>query len=144
MDKHTTDELLKVLNSIDSTDGLSAYAGDKENLSSYGSFSDFLKEAMAKADVSAGELIEAANIHRTYGYQIIEGIRNPGRDKVISICLALALPLKEAQRALKLAGESVLYPKARRDSILIFCVNKKLTVRQANDLLFEMGEKTLG
>ena len=40
-------------------------------------------------------------------------------------------------------NEGQLYPKKRRDSILIFSLNKRLSVLQTNELLLEMKEELL-
>lgn len=143
MNPHTTDELLKILNSLDSTEDLEEYDRLADESHVCTSFSDFLSKQIEQSGLSVGEVIRKADIQRTYGYQILNGGRQPGRDKVISLCLALSLPLEEVQRALNIAQEAALYPKRRRDSILIFGINQKLGVREVNDLLFEMKEKPL-
>ena len=80
----------------------------------------------------------------TYVYQIFDGKRgNPDRDKLICIARAMQLDLKETDRVLKVSGKSELYAKDRRDSVIIFAVNKGLNIHGTNDLLFELGERTL-
>ena len=91
----------------------------------------------------AAELIAASQIQRNYGYQILNGTRKPSRDKVLALCLALRLNLPDTGRALTLAQLGQLYPKKRRDSILIFSLNKRLSVLQTNELLLEMKEELL-
>lgn len=88
-------------------------------------------------------MIQNAQIQRNYGYQILNGSKNPGRNKVIALSLALHFSLDETQRALTLSGENILYSKNKRDSILIFSIQKRLSVQQTNELLFEMNEATL-
>ncbi len=46
-------------------------------------------------------------------------------------------------RALAAAGYGRLYSKSRRDSIIIFALNKQLTVMELNELLCDMGENIL-
>ena len=41
---------------------------------------------------------------------------------------------------LTLAGLSGLYPRIRRDAALIFAMQHKYTMQQANELLIEAGE----
>lgn len=75
--------------------------------------------------MTPAELIASAGIQRNYGYQILDGRRHPARDKVLSLCLALTLDVTETQRALTLTQNGQLYSKNRRDSILIFALEKK-------------------
>lgn len=89
------------------------------------------------------ELIERAHLQRNYGYQILNGTKRPGRDKVIALCLALHLSFEETQRALTISKEGILYPKNLRDSVLIFSIHQKLSVMDTNALLDERGEAPL-
>lgn len=107
------------------------------------SFSEYLSELLRVRQIPPAELIAAAGIQRNYGYQILDGRRHPSRDKVLSICLALTLDVTETQRALTLTQNGQLYSKNKRDSILIFALEKKLSVIDTNVLLEEMGELIL-
>ena len=143
MARHSTQELLEILNSMETQEELKGFTLASDEADMAVSFADFFQEILKERGISAGEAIRTANIYRTYGYQILNGQRKPGRDKVIALCLALTLSFEETQRALKIADEAVLYPRRQRDSILIFCVQQKLTVSETNELLFEMGESPL-
>ena len=143
MKQHPTEELLKILNSLDSVEELEQVASEAEQTAAYSSFSDFLSQKMKASGISTADIIRRTNIQRTYCYQILSGAKNPGRDKVISLCLALTLSLNDVQRALTLAGEASLYPKRRRDSILIFCINQEYSVTETNNLLFDLNEEIL-
>ncbi|XCP84506.1 helix-turn-helix transcriptional regulator [Roseburia hominis] len=143
MNYKSTKELLDELNSIDTVASLNTFT---QNASKYNlniSFSTYIFYHLEKSGLTQAQLIEKTQIQRNYAYQILSGTKNPGRDKVIAICLALSLSLDETQRALTIARESILYPKNKRDSILIFCINKNLSVLETNDLLYEMQEKIL-
>ncbi len=143
MNQKTTDELLHLLSTIHTEDALKDYTVHLDNLSCYHSFSDYINTKIMETGRSVSSVIQDALIQRTYGYQILNGSKNPGRDKVLALSLSLNLSLDDTQRALTLAGESILYSKNKRDSILIFSVQKKLSVQQTNELLFEMNEPIL-
>lgn len=143
MTTHSTDELLKMLNSMDSVEDLEEFTTHTVSPADEPSFPAFLSAQMEKAGISQSDLIRNANIQRNYGYQILKGEKHPGRDKVISLCLALSLSLEETQRALTIASVTKLYPKRHRDSILIFCIQNKLSVSETNSLLDELQEATL-
>ena len=80
-----------------------------------------------------------SGIDRTYIYQIMDGSKNPGRDKIIAIAIACEMTLAECQRALEISQEGILYAKSRRDSLIIYAINKKLTIMELNALLEEHG-----
>lgn len=56
----------------------------------------------------------------------------------------MGLTLKETQRALSLYEMPVLYPKHRRDALLIIALNRRITsVDTVNQWLEEAGEAPL-
>ena len=69
------------------------------------------------------EVIKKSNISRNYVYNIVNGDRNPGRDKIIALCIGAGMNYSEINRALKIAGEGVLYPKNERDARIAAAVN---------------------
>ena len=80
---------------------------------------------------------------RTYAYQILRGPKNPGREKVLALCLAAKMDYEETQRALALADAGKLYSRRKEDSIIIFALEQKLSVLQTNELLYEECGLTL-
>lgn len=140
MDIPSTDELLKRLNNTSTIAALDKYTKEiKQTIS----FSQYLNNCLSDSGMSPAQLIESAQIQRNYGYQILNGTKNPGRNKIIALCLAMSLPLENVQRALTLAKEGILYPKNPRDSILIFCINNHISVADTNLLLDSRGESLL-
>lgn len=140
----STDELLNRLNNTSTIAALDKYTQEISLHKTSVSFSQYLNNCLSDSGMSPAQLIESAQIQRNYGYQILNGSKNPGRNKIIALCLALSLPLEEVQRALTLAKEGILYPKNPRDSILIFCINNHVSVTDTNLLLDSRGESTLG
>ena len=59
-----------------------------------------LQALLEQAGVSAPEWIAAADISKSYAYQVLRGERTPGRDILLRTALALSLSLKDAQRLL--------------------------------------------
>lgn len=66
-----------------------------------------------------------------------------GSDKLLALCFAMTLTLDEVQHLLTIADVGILYPRVKRDSILIFALHKKLDVTTCNELLFEQNEPIL-
>ena len=53
------------------------------------------------------------------------------------------LPLDETQALLKYAGFAPLYPKQKRDSLLIWGKTHQFSIYQINELLYVENEDTL-
>lgn len=140
MNKKPTGELLEMLKGVDDRKSLKDYLTTiEENMT----FSQYIGELMKQKKLDKSAVVKQANIHRTYAYQILDGSKNPGRDKAIAICIAMNLTLKETQRALTLSENRILYAKDARDSIIIFCINKKASIMETNELLYEEKQPIL-
>lgn len=105
--------------------------------------SDALCELVDKKGLSKSAVLKKAEINDIYGYQIFSGKRRPSRDKLIELCIGMELSLDEVQSLLKGSGFPALYPKFKRDSIIINCICEKKSVVETNDLLFDYGENLL-
>lgn len=133
--KKNTNELLRILSSIDSESDLHTLSEELARLEKHFTFTEYLMNKMQEKEIAPARLLESSLIQRNYGYQILNGTKTPGRDKVIALCLALSLSLEETQRALSLAGAGELYPRRRRDSILIYSLERGLSVMETNEFL---------
>lgn len=104
---------------------------------------DYLKELLAAKGMKRAEVVRASGLNSTVVYDIFAGKSRPGRDNAIMLSFGLRCTLRETQRLLRLAGVSELWPKTRRDAIIIWCVNERLTRAQCDDELWRFKEKTL-
>lgn len=98
-------------------------------------FSSYIKAVLDQKGMSVADVQKKCGIERTYIYQIMNGRKNPGRDKIIMIALASGMTLAECQRALEVAQEGILYAKSSRDSLIIYAFNKKMSVMELNRFL---------
>ena len=137
-----TDELMKILKSADDTQILDTYVTDLDGVKT--DFKSVVNAILLERDISIADLQRKSCVARTYIYQIMDGTRNPGRDKAISIAIALELPIDDTNRLLKLSNNAILYPKNRRDAIIIYSLNNKLSVGECNRLLTRYEEAELG
>lgn len=108
------------------------------------SLAEHLNELLEEKGLARIDVVRAAGLNETFGYQIFKGQRNPSRDKVLQIALAMNLDLRETNRLLRIAGVSDLYCKNRRDAIVIFCIDKGYTLLKTDEELYRFGEETLG
>lgn len=138
MTERLTEELLAELLEAPTIDGFL----DRNDLG-HRTLSDYLDELLEQKHLRRSQVVRMANLNETFGYQIFTGQRNPSRDKVLQIAFAMALTLRETNRALEAAGVSCLYGKDRRDAIIIFCIDRGCSLQKVNEELYRFGEKTI-
>ena len=102
-----------------------------------------LRELLDHTGTSVPDWIARAVISKSYGYQILRGERIPGRDILLRTAFALSLSLKETQRLLAVGDCGALYPKVRRDAAVIFALNQKMSLLEAEELLSSLPERSL-
>ena len=91
-------------------------------------FYTLLRSYCEQRKMLPAHVIEQSQIERTYGHQLFNGTRRPSRDKVIQLALGLGLCVDETQRLLRAAGKSPLYPRLKRDAVILYGIRKKLPV----------------
>lgn len=109
----------------------------------YENIHDFWESVIKKSGFSKSNIINKSDFSYCYFYDVINGRKIPNKDKIIRLILTMHLNLDDCQQALRLSGRSSLYPRIKRDSIIIFAVNQGLTVFQCNELLIKHGEEPL-
>lgn len=141
--QYSTSVLMDVLKSADFQDipqYSQAYLNDV-NIS----FAAYMDELLLKKKLKRQDVLQKADIPQKYGYKLLTGERHTtDRDKLLRIFFAMHLTLKEARRGLELYKMPALYPKRRRDAILIIAFNKGYSsVDDVNKILSDHGEAEL-
>lgn len=106
-------------------------------------FIEFFYRLLEKNKLTIKQLVYKTTISQSYLYQIASKKRRLGRDTAIILAFAMRLSFEETQKLLKYSNNAVLYPKVRRDAIIICCIDSKMTFEQANEILLEKSEKGL-
>lgn len=140
---NTTNDLMDILKDTRTNENLDMYLDDIEKFKDM-NFQDYFESIRLKHGVPKNQLAHTSGISRTYCYQILSGTRKPGRDNAIALCLASHFTLAETIRFLEILQLGILYPKDIRDSIIIYSINRELTVQETNELLYSKKEATLG
>lgn len=139
----TTNDLMNVLNSDIKTES------DLDNyiyrISEYQLLDPvtYYNDIRTRHGIKKNTVVKDSGISRTYCYQMLNGTRKPGRDNAIALSIASCFTLDETVRFLELLNEGILYSKNKRDSVIIYSINHKLSVSETNELLYSKGEKTL-
>ena len=109
----------------------------------YDKIKDFWEAAIEKSGYSKSNSINKSDFSYCYFYDVINGRKIPGRDKIIRLILTMKLSVDECQEALRISGRSALYPRIRRDSIILFAISNGLSIYQLSELLADAGEEQL-
>lgn len=104
---------------------------------------EILSRLFQEKNISKATLAKQSGMSEIYLHQIFAGKRNPSRNRLISLCYGLGASLEESQELLKLCGLAQLYPRVRRDAILIYGLVHNISIFDINDSLFAQDEETL-
>jgi transcriptional regulator with XRE-family HTH domain len=96
-----------------------------------------------KKGISKAVLAKQAGMSEVYLHQVFAGRRNPSRSRVLCICFGLNATLDETQELLKQCSLAQLYPREKRDAIVIYGLLHGMSLFEVNDKLFEEDEETL-
>lgn len=141
MEAKTTAELNhEIKNATDIEDFLTK---NKAQMISY-SLPEYLKMLLSQKGISRADVVRGSLLDRAYVYQIFSGEKTPSRDKLIAIAFGLSLSDGEAQKMLKLSGNRGLYARDKRDALILFALQRKKNILEANDLLNVHSLRTLG
>ena len=140
MARKSTDNLLSEL--MDTPDLTTFLAANEDNFSSASAVAR-LNEMLEKKGLSKAALAKQSGMSEIYLHQIFAGRRNPSRSRMLCLCFGLSASLEETQELLRLCGLAELYPKVRRDAIIIYGLLHGMDLFAVNDRLFSEDEETL-
>ena len=102
-----------------------------------------LQALFQRREISKTALARQSGISEVYLHQVFSGRRTPSRNRLLCLCFGLGASLEEAQDLLRHCGCAELYPKVRRDAIIIFGLLHGMDLFTVNDRLFSEDEETL-
>lgn len=139
---NTTSELFRIIQ--DKPEQFASnYVGNKENYGPPVTLQQYLQELLEKHEMSIPDLIVKTILSKSFVYQVFSGKRNPGRDILLRMAFAMHLSVEETQRLFLIAGKGALYPRVRRDAIIILCLEKGMSLDEANEFLETSSERGL-
>ena len=102
-----------------------------------------LNRLFQKRRISKATLAKQSGMSEVYLHQVFSGRRNPSRSRLLCLCFGLNASLEETQELLKQCGFAQLYPKDRRDAIILYGILNGMDLFGVNDKLFAENEETL-
>ncbi len=139
-----TIELMSLLKNIDNESNLEDYLSNTLNNSKDILLHEYFSKTFKEKGLSKSNVIKNADLDRTYAYEILRGDKKPSRDKILQFCIGANFNLEESNKALKIGNAGELYAKVPRDSVIIFGINKNLSIMAINELLFSYKLTLLG
>ena len=106
--------------------------------------SEHLRVLLSQKNMTRAEVVRGSLLDRSYVYQIFSGKKAPSRDKLLAIAFGLQLSDEETQKMLKLSGNLELYVRDKRDAAILFAIQHRKSIDEANDLLDQLGVLPLG
>ena len=123
MIRKTTTQLLKELENFNTFE---EYENANRDSMISKNLSEYLTDLLNERNLTKAEVIRKAELSDGYAYQIFSGLKTaPKRDKLICLSVGMGLSVNETNSVLKIAGLSPLYPKIKRDSIIIINIVEK-------------------
>ena len=140
MERKITDDLQKELMGSNSLNEFLSANSDEFNS---GGVQRLLTRLFEKRGITKSALAKQSGMSEIYVHQIFAGRRNPSRSRLICLCFGLGATLDETQELLRLAGLAPLYPRIRRDAIIIYGLVNGVGLHELNDKLFTEDDETL-
>ena len=133
--KKTTSQLWETLTNNNSID---KYIEENKEEMIETDLCSYLNLLLESCKYTKSEIFKRGNLQQSYGYHLFAGTKNnPSRNHLLQIAFGMELDLEKTQRLLRVCGLSELYPRNKRDSIIIYCINNGHSLEEC----FEMLEK---
>lgn len=139
--RKSTGELLDILNSADSC---AEVQGEIKGEQLTETLQQLLNRLLVERGAQLPEVLRGSGLKKAYFYSLFDGTRtNPSRDVLIQLCFGFGLSLDGSQQLLRQCGAAQLYPRIPRDGVIIYCLQRGMTLLECDELLLDNGEPLL-
>ena len=136
MDTTTT----KLTNILKSDKDIETILQENESSMTALTLQGYLEKLLSSKGLNRQDVIKCANLDSNYINQLFSGIRmKPGRDHTLSLAFGFGLNKDETDRLLKVAGVGALYPRNKRDAVIIHSLENRKSIVQTNEILSSLG-----
>ncbi|MEA5058759.1 MAG: hypothetical protein VB049_01785 [Candidatus Pelethousia sp.] len=123
---------------------LKQFLKDNEQEMQLQSFCEYITELCEKQGEVPEHIIKRTNLERSFGHQLFKGTRNPSRDTVLQLAFGFNADVIRAQELLRYAGMSALYPRMKRDAVIIYCLHNRISIVETQTILHELALPLIG
>ncbi len=131
---------------ISKTSELDLYLKNNEKyMNAPSDISKYLNEIIKNKGLKKSKIIEMSGLNKQYFYEILSGKKGKDfkQNTVLAIAISMGMNIDETQRLLKLCKAGELYPKRRRDAIIIWGINQNKNLTDIDCMLFDENEETI-
>ena len=122
---------------------IDSYIHENQGLFSNKTIAELLTALYEKKTITKAALARKAGMSEVYLHQVFAGRRNPSRDRLLCLCIGMGATLEETQQLLKEASYAQVYPRIKRDAIIIHGILHHAELDAINDKLYAENERTL-
>ena len=128
----TTDRLISELFNADNIEEfLMAHEGELV----VPSFAAYITRLCKQKNMTISKALDKSDLGVSFGYALFNGFRKPSRDTVIKLAIGFGLNLEDTQKLLNAAGFGGLYPKIKRDAVIIYAIQRGYSLFQTQEQL---------
>ncbi len=144
--KTTNDLMNKLKTEVSDERALKEYLEKNTQLSeiSSTSFAEYFSGLLHDKGITNGEIERQTGLEHAFCNKMINGKVGITRNNMLALSIAAGLNLDEIEKCLVLTNNGALYPKDSRDAIIIYSINRGLTLAETNSLLYSKGMELLG
>lgn len=144
MDKETTRSLSRILEKISENREADRFLEESRS-DQPTNFHTYINQMIGEKNLQVSEVIRRSGISRNYVYNILNGYKqNPGRDKIIALCIGASMNYEETNRGLETGGYCRLQSHHERDVWIAVAVNTgNRNIQSINEELEAHGLKPL-
>ena len=99
---------------------------------------EYLKHLLNDKHLTRAQVIRDSQLDEGYANHIFGGRKNPSREKIFALALAMKLSSKETDYLLYYSGHEKLYARNERDDVIAFALDNHKSVLETNDLLTDL------
>lgn len=129
----STDEFENDLKEMKDKDELNGHLAQLDKIEA----GRYLQRLMDEKGISVNQLVHCINTSHSNLYKFMSGEKNGSRDLIIRVACAIGMSVEETNCLLKYAGFRHLYAKDKRDSLILYGLERKMSVNEIEELLVE-------
>lgn len=137
--KKSTEELL---NLIQKASDIEYYIKENESEMLSLSLDVYLSKLLEEKNLKIADVM-AKSEQGDYIYKVFKNQRKASRDILISIAIGMELDINQTQKLLRISKNARLDPREKRDSVIIYAITNNIPVCELNEILYDIGERTL-
>ncbi len=116
---------------------------ENESVLGLDDFKIAIRLRMFETGKELGDIFKAAHLKTSYAYQILNGQRQPTRDKILQFAFGMSLNIEKTNQLLSCATKQPLYAKRKRDAAIIFAILHSQSIETLNEHLILQGFEPL-